>query len=438
MKEVSKEGISHILSKLGIEELNKMQQDALTHIPNNNETVLLSPTGTGKTLAFLLPTVLALDISRPNVQVLIIVPTREIAIQIEQVLRTMALGIKINALYGGINIAKDLGNLVQAPSILIGTPGRIADHLRRTSFDPSYIKTLILDEFDKSLEIGFEPELIEIINALPSDVKKVLCSATFHIQIPKFVGLQTPTFIKNEDQGDIIRRIKLINSPSKDKLDTLVEVLQAIGDDTCIVFCNFRETIEYISARLTMHSINHTQFYGDLDQKERERNLAKFRNGTATVLLSTDLAARGLDIPEVKYIVHYQLPSKNHEFIHRNGRTARMHSDGTVFILNFVEDPLPSFVSVDGVELIRNIPSNLSGMKWKTVFLSGGRKDKISKGDVIGFLIKVAMCKPEQIGLVELKSECVFVAVEDKIADEVILKSNNQKLKNRKIRVYEI
>jgi superfamily II DNA/RNA helicase len=438
MKEISTHGIDHILAKLGIEELNDMQKDALTQIPFQNELVLISPTGTGKTLAYLLPTVLSLDLSMPNVAVLIIVPTREIATQIEQVLRSMALGVKINALYGGINIAKDMDNLVHAPGILIGTPGRIADHLRRSSFDTAHIKTLILDEFDKSLEIGFEPELVEIINALPFGVQKILCSATFHIEIPRFVGLNDPKFIKNEDHGDITRQIKLINSPAKDKLDTLVQVLQAIGDNTCIVFCNYRDTIEYISARLTLYGINHTQFYGDLDQKERERNLAKFRNGTATVLLSTDLAARGLDIPEVKYIVHYQLPSKNHEFIHRNGRTARMHSDGTVYVLNFIEDDLPSFVNVDGVEPIKNIPTHLSEMKWKTIFLSGGRKDKISKGDVIGFLIKVAMCKPEQIGLVELKSECVFVAVQDKIADDVILKSNNQKLKNRKIRAYEI
>lgn len=438
MIEISPDRITHVLTKLGIEKLNEMQQEALAQIPVKNEIVLLSPTGTGKTLAYLLPSVLGLDFSLSKVAVLIIVPTREIAIQIEQVLRTMALGIKINALYGGINIAKDMDNLGHPPSILIGTPGRIADHLRRSSFDTAHIKTLILDEFDKSLEIGFEPELVEIVNALPSDVKKVLCSATFHIEIPKFVGLRNPTFIKNEDQGDIVRQIKLVNSPAKDKLDTLVQTLQAIGDATCIVFCNYRDTIEYISARLTLHGINHTQFYGDLDQKERERNLAKFRNGTATVLLSTDLAARGLDIPEVKYIVHYQLPSKNHEFIHRNGRTARMHSDGTVYVLNFIEDDLPSFVNVDSVELIKNIPTHLSEMKWKTIFLSGGRKDKISKGDVLGFLIKVAKCKPEQIGLVELKSECVFVAVEDTVADDVVIKSNNQKLKNRKIRAYEI
>ena len=178
-----------ILSKLNIDALNPMQELALETISSSDNTILLSPTGTGKTLAFLLPVIDLLDHNNPEVQVLILVPSRELAIQIEQVLRDMGTGFKVNAIYGGRAMSKDKIELKHTPAILIGTPGRILDHFMADRFTKDHIKTLVLDEFDKSLEVGFEEQMIEILHELPSLKKRILTSATEGVKIPKFVGM---------------------------------------------------------------------------------------------------------------------------------------------------------------------------------------------------------------------------------------------------------
>jgi len=215
----------NILDKLNIGKLNPMQEEAQTAILTNSEIVLLSPTGTGKTLAFLLPIIEKLDAESTEVQVLILVPSRELAIQIEQVIRKMGAGYKTNALYGGRAGSQDKIDLKHRPAILIGTPGRIADHMRRQSFSLAEIKTLVLDEFDKSLEIGFEKEMIEIMEALTELRKKILTSASNKAEIPKFVGLHKPIYIDYLNIGTSQLKVKTIISPSKDKLKTLVDTL---------------------------------------------------------------------------------------------------------------------------------------------------------------------------------------------------------------------
>ncbi len=423
-----------ILDKLSIEQLNPMQEEAKLAIHSCPETVILSPTGTGKTLAFLLPIISELDTECSEIQVLIIVPSRELAIQIEQVTREMGTGFKNNAVYGGRPFSKDKMNLKHRPAILIGTPGRVADHLRRKTFSPENITTLVLDEFDKSLEIGFESEMSEIISMLPKVRKKILTSATLGISVPRFVGLQGPTIIDYLGEGVPQLKIKTIISPTKDKLETLVNALSHIGNQPGIIFCNFKETIQYVSDFLSKNNIGHGCFFGGMEQKDRERALIKFRNGTHQLLVATDLAARGIDVPEIKFIIHFQLPNRSHEFIHRNGRTARMKNDGTAYILNWEQQNLPSFVQNAEIEEIHQAPKPTVS-PWKTVFLSGGRKDKISKGDIAGLFFKQGNLEKEHFGVIELKQDCAFVAVKDSKVDHLIQSIDNSKLKNKKIRV---
>lgn len=343
-----------ILNKLGIEKLNPMQEEAKLAIHSNSNIVLLSPTGTGKTLAFLLPIVAELDTACPEVQALILVPSRELAIQIEQVTREMGTGFKNNAVYGGRAFSKDKIDLKHRPAILIGTPGRIADHLRRNSFSTEKIKTLVLDEFDKSLEVGFEDEMSEIMTALPKLQKKILTSASHEVEIPKFVGLKDPNYIDYLQEGIAQLKIKTILSPSKDKLDTLANALCHLGNQPGIVFCNFKDSIQRVSNFLTEMRIAHGCFYGGLEQKERERALIKFRNGTHQLIIATDLAARGIDIPEIKFIIHYHLPHRVQEFTHRNGRTARMHNEGTAYVLKWTQEDLPDFIQDPELEAIQD------------------------------------------------------------------------------------
>ena len=423
-----------ILDKLSIQKLNPMQEEAKLAIHSCEETVILSPTGTGKTLAFLLPIVAELDPNGSEIQALIIVPSRELAIQIEQVTREMGTGFKNNVVYGGRPFSKDKMNLKHRPAILIGTPGRVADHLRRKTFSAESIKILVLDEFDKSLEIGFEEEMNDLISLLPKVTKKILTSASMGVKVPLFVGLKGPTVINYLDEGVPQLKIRTVISPTKDKLETLAKLLSHIGNQPGIIFCNFKETIQYVSDFLTKQKISHGCFYGGLEQKDRERALIKFRNGTHQLLVATDLAARGIDVPEMKFIIHFQLPKRKHEFTHRNGRTARMNSDGTAYILNWQENDLPDFVKDAEVEEIIEAPLPTPS-KWKTLFLSGGRRDKISKGDIAGLFFKQGQLEKDDFGVIELKIDCAFVAVKESKAEDLIQKISDTKLKKKKIRV---
>lgn len=423
-----------ILKKLGIEKLNSMQEDTFKTIKTNPETILLSPTGTGKTLAFLLPIISELNSTINQIQVLILVPSRELAIQIEQVIREMGSGYKANAVYGGRSGAKDRIDLKHPPAILIGTPGRISDHIKKESISIRNIKTLILDEFDKSLEVGFEKEMKEIIGTLTSVTKKILTSATQKVKIPPFVELKNPkrlNYLKNETTNT---KQQLVIASNENKFDSLEKLLGHISDGNGIIFCNLRASIQSVSNFLSSKKINHSCFSGDMEQIDRERALLKFRNKTSNILVATDLAARGIDVPEMNFIIHYELPMRKDELIHRNGRTGRMNSNGIGYILKWKNEELPEFIE-DIEEIKINSKKNIKNSSWKTIHISGGRKDKISKGDIAGLFFKQGNLKKEELGIIELKQDCAYVSVSTSNIQELINKLNNNRLKKKKVRI---
>lgn len=427
-----------VLNKLGITELNAMQEEAKLAIHAATETIILSPTGTGKTLAFLLPIIAELNPDIDTVQCLILVPSRELAIQIEQVAREIGSGYKINAVYGGRAVTKDKLELKHQPAILIGTPGRLMDHIERRTFDARLIETLVLDEYDKSLEVGFEEQMSIILEDLTGLKKKVLTSATEANYIPGFFGISSPVVIDYLSEKVAKLTLKIFESPEKDKLKTLYRALCHLGNQPGIIFCNYKDSIRRVSDYLDDHDIAHGCFYGGMEQFDRERVLIKFRNGTYQIIIATDLAARGLDINELKYIIHYHLPLKAQEFTHRNGRTARMHQEGTAYVMKWAEESLPDFIPDAEIEEINDDAHLPAKPKWTTLFLSGGRKDKISKGDIAGFFIKQGGLENSQLGLIELKQDCAFVAVPKKQAKSLITRLNNTHLKKRKLRIKEI
>ena len=425
-----------ILSKLNIKELNPMQLEAQKVIEKNAGTVLLSPTGTGKTVAFLLPLLAQLDKDITEIQAIVIAPTRELAIQIEQVLRDMGSGYKTNVVYGGRSGSQDRRDMETRPAILVGTPGRVADHLRREAFDTSYINMLVLDEFDKSLEIGFESEMIEILDSLPNLKKKVLTSATQEFKVPAFVGLERPGRINYLHEAVAKLEVKKI-VVGNDLLQGLADSLKAIGNKPGIIFCNYKDTIAGISEFLKEKDISHGLFFGGLEQKDRERALIQFRNGTHQLLLATDLAARGIDVPEIKFIIHYELPHREQEFTHRNGRTARMNSEGTAYVLLRKNADMPDYMpDLPDADLAGG--KELKPSEWTTLFISGGKKDKISKGDIAGLFMKQAGLKPFEVGHIEIKLDCAFVSIHKTRLDLAISKTNNTRVKKKKVRVSEI
>jgi len=429
--------ISKMLTPLKIDELNELQLAALKAGQEDKDLVLLSDTGSGKTLGYLLPILALMDEKATGTQALVIVPSRELAIQIEQVFKLMGTGLKVTCCYGGHLRETEENNLVEAPALIIGTPGRLADHLRRGNIHPETIRTLVLDEFDKSLELGFQEEMEAIIASLRSLTKRILTSATAAVEVPAFVGLrteQTLDFLSGEKPERLA--LQLVKSPDADKLETLFRLICRIGDRSAVVFCNHRESVERVSAFLKEKSIVNVFYHGALEQPERDSALAKFRNGSSDVLVTTDLASRGLDVPNIRYIIHYHLPATEDVFIHRNGRTARMDASGTAILLLSPEERLPSFITETPtlVELPEKavLPAK---PKWTTLFISLGKKDKVNKVDIVGLFSHKGMLKKDDIGLIEVKDFFSFAGIRKSTVQQVLELIKNEKLKNKKVKI---
>ena len=428
-----------ILNNLNIDALNPMQEESIAANNEYNNIILLSDTGSGKTLAFLLPILERLDHDNKNTQALIIVPSRELAMQIEKVFKSLGTGFKITCCYGGHLRETEENNLIQAPALIVGTPGRLADHIRRNNITTDTITFLVLDEFDKTLELGFTDEVSFIINSLPAIEKKMLTSATEAIEIPSFLILESPHKINylSEDKKLVDGlAIQVVHSADNDKIDTLFRLLCYYGARSTIVFCNHRESVERCSKLLNEKGIFNEFYHGAMEQQERDSALCKFRNGSTDVLITTDLAARGLDIPNIRYIVHYHLPHTEDIFTHRNGRTARMDASGTSILILSPEEHLPEYIQSDIQEL--NLPDNSplpERPKWSTVFIAAGKKDKVNKVDIVGFLAQKGQLKKEDIGLIEVKDFFSFVAVRKNKLGGALELIKNEKIKNKKVRI---
>jgi ATP-independent RNA helicase DbpA len=427
------------LERLQISNLNPMQEASLEAGQSENDVVLLSATGSGKTLAFLLPLLARLDKTSKAVQALVIVPSRELAIQIDDVLRKMGTGYKVTLCYGGHKREIEENNLVEAPAIIIGTAGRLADHIRRNNFSTEQIKTLVLDEFDKSLELGFLEEMEFILSQLKNINKRILTSATEAVDIPEFIALQSPARLNFLPEGGDEKKaleIKQLKSPEKDKLESLFRLVCMLGNRPTIIFCNHREAVERTSEALSGKSVLNVFYHGGMEQRDRDSALCKFRNGTSNILVTTDLAARGLDIPHIRYIIHYHLPSGEDVFTHRNGRTARMEASGTAILIIGPEEKLPAYIPADTENI--TLPEEAiipEKPKWSTLFIAAGKKDKVNKIDIVGFLSNKGQLKKEDIGLIEVKDFFSFVAVRKSKVGHVLELIKSEKIKNKKVKI---
>ena len=417
--------------------MNQMQKSTYQASENEQDIILLSPTGSGKTLAFLFSVLRNLEKNISGIQAIILVPARELALQIEQVFKNMGTDFKVTICYGGHDKKIEINNLTEAPAVLIGTPGRIAYHLKNNNFEPKTIKTLVLDEFDKALELGFEEDMNFIINSLKNVSQRFLTSATAMDNIPKFVGLdneKTINFLKLGEAKPNIQLKKVMTIP-EEKLDTLFKLICKIGNKRTLIFCNHRDAVDRISELLREKGIDRETFHGGMEQDERERALLKFRNDSTRILITTDLASRGLDIPEVESIVHYQLPPKEDAFIHRNGRTARMHAKGFAYLIMTEEENFP-FIKSNTPE--ENISENYripAKTPFQTIYISAGKKDKVNKVDIVGYLIKKGELSKEDVGIIEVKDTTSYVAVARNKVKDVLKKLANEKLKGKKIKM---
>jgi len=428
-----------VLSQFGITELNGMQKSALENIPKANDVVLISPTGSGKTLAFLLPLLGLLDNDRTDVQAVILVPTRELAIQIEKVFKQMSSGYKISCCYGGHAVGVEENNLQHPPAVLVGTPGRIGHHLRRKNVSLKRANTLVLDEFDKSLEMGFREEMEFIISHCGNLSKRVLISATELKEIPDFVGLKNPkelNFTSAHPELKSALKIKTVHVRGDDKLEALLLLLSKTRGKSAIVFCNHREAVGRISEQLFNHGVEHGFYHGGLEQIDREKVLIKLRNGSVTILITTDLASRGLDIPEIEVVIHYQLPATEDVMIHRNGRTARMNANGTSYFLLDKHEHLPDFAA--GKHEEEELPHEFitpPSPEWKTLYISAGRKDKINKMDIVGMLLQKGGLQKDELGMIEVLDYSAYAAVKSNKITAVLKQVREEKIKGKRVKM---
>ena len=429
--------IPQILSFLKIKELNEMQLTVLEANKNDQDIILLSDTGSGKTLGFLLPLLEMIEPGNKSTQAIVVVPSRELALQIEQVFRSMVTGYKVTCCYGGHKREIEENSLLEAPALIIGTPGRLGDHIRRGNIQTDTVKTLILDEFDKSLELGFQDEVSFIVESLKGIKKRILTSATEAVEIPDFLTLNDPqriSFLTGKKLEALA--IKMIKSKEVDKLESLFQLICFLGDRPAIIFCNHRDAVERTSAYLKDMGIVNVFYHGAMEQRDRETALAKFRNGTSYILVTTDLASRGLDIPFIRYIIHYHLPSNEETFTHRNGRTARMDASGTAILIIGPDEKLPSYAGDDAETL--ELPEEVvvpDKPKWSTLYIAAGKKDKVNKVDIVGFLTNKGQLKKEEIGLIEVKDFSSFVALRKSKVSQTLQVIKDEKLKGKKIKI---
>ena len=432
--------IQGILTKLRITELNEMQQHAAEAITSSDgDVVLLSPTGSGKTLAYLLPLVQLLDSTSDNVQALVITPGRELALQSDNVLKSMGCGLRSTACYGG-RAAMDEHKVLKEvrPQIVFGTPGRLNDHLDKENILRYQIRYLVIDEFDKCLEMGFQAEMQRLIKSLPSLQRRILLSATNAEQIPQFVNMSKKgtliDFLPEDEQTSERVTLYEVQSPQKDKLETLKQLLLSFGDESSIVFLNYRESVERVNSYLVEQGFTTSCFHGGLEQRQREDQLYRFSNGSSNVLVATDLAARGLDIPNIQNIIHYHLPESQEGYIHRVGRTARWDATGRSFFIINSQDHIPDYVEGDVVQYTAILSQSTEPAlpRMATLYIGKGKKDKISKGDIVGFLCKNGGLKADEIGQIDVKDRYAYVAIRREELKQTLHLVQGQKIKGLK------
>lgn len=438
MKE--KDIIEKIKENFGISELNEMQKRMLKISSEAKDIILLSPTGSGKTLAFTLPVLKMLRPSTGRIQCVVIAPSRELVIQIAEVMRGAGKSFRVVALYGGHNVQDEVNSIKVTPDIVVATPGRLLDHSVRHNLELLPVRILVLDEFDKTLELGFGDEMSKLIKRMKNVSRTILTSATRTDILPDFLNLNNPLTVDFSSDIDKVRcrmNIRNVIADSNDKLNSLLVLLHNINADSpiiekTIIFVNHRESAERVYEFLRKNKVAAVLYHGALDQKDREMAVALFNNNSRPILVATDLAARGLDIEKVKSVIHYHQPLTSEAFVHRNGRTARIDEEGDIYILMGPDEKLKDFVETDEMLKLDNEKKTDLSQKFMTIYISGGKKEKLSKGDILGFIVKECNVPVEDVGKINVFDHYSLVAVKEKDVFRLLNMSEGKKLKGEK------
>lgn len=431
-----KEILQNIGERHGVENLNPMQRAVMQ--AKASRIVLLAPTGSGKTLAFAVPMIGRLEPSDGKVQALVIAPSRELVIQIAEVVRSVAAGHKVTALYGGHPMTEEVNTLSVVPDVVVATPGRLLDHILRGTIDVTDVRTLVLDEYDKSLELGFHDQMRRIVRRMRHVKYVMLTSATPLAEMPDFIDMSQAKVIDFSSRSDSPRErmeVFLVKSPMKDKLQELAALLASLPDGRTIVFVNHRESAERVFKFLCAEGFPVGLYHGGMDQLQREIAIDMLNNGSTPILVSTDLGSRGLDIEAVRSVVHYHIPPSAESWTHRNGRTARVDATGSVYVLVSEDEKLPEYLDYDREYVPEADNPDPIRSHLTTLYFNAGKKEKLSKGDILGFLTKQCGIEGKEIGKIVVKDHCALVAVDNSYASAVIEAAKSNKVKGQRVRV---
>lgn len=440
MKE--KEFLPYVRERLGIEKLHPMQEKMMGSASEGGDIMLLAPTGSGKTLAFMLPVMKLMKAPTGRVQCVIIAPSRELVLQIAGVAREIARDFRVLALYGGHSAEDEKNSLAVVPDIIVATPGRLLDHIRRRNVEVLPCRLLVLDEFDKSLELGFENDMKKILDRLKNVSRTILTSATKAVDLPAFLEMKSMKTLDFTSESDDVRsriRVHRVDASGKDKLESLLVLLRNLSEkapiERTIIFVNHRESAERVYEYLSRKGVACVLYHGNLDQRDRETAVMLFNNGSRPVMVATDLASRGLDIEDVKSVIHYHQALTSETYTHRNGRTARVAAEGDIYLLIGPEEDVKEYVDFDDTRHLDTSVEGNTGSPWATLYISGGKREKLSRGDILGFLVKEGGADASAVGKIDVFDHYSLVAVKEESVGKVLKKIEGKKLKGEKWKI---
>ncbi len=438
------------IESLGYTHLTPIQAETLPYILEGKDVIAQAKTGSGKTAAFGIGLLSRLDFSSFRVQALVICPTRELADQVCKEIRRLARftqNIKVQSLCGGVPFGPQVGSLEHGVHVVVGTPGRLQEHLRKRSLRLSNLKVLVLDEADRMLDMGFEEVITEVISYAPTHRQTLLFSATYSDPIreisQKFQYKPVSVTIDSSHHDSVIEQ-RFYQIQKSQRINALGYLLAFHRPESTVVFCNTKRECQDIESALNNSGFSVQALHGDLDQKHRDQVLVRFANNSCSILVATDVAARGLDIKELQAVINYDLPWDPEIYVHRIGRTGRAGKKGLAFSL-CTEQELNRVVAIEEYQSIPAKWDEIAPFEMTyeqrfeppmvTLWIDGGRKDKVRPGDILGALTGATGIKGSDVGKIDVFDAHAYVAIKKNSVDKALVCLKNGKIKGRNFMV---